>query len=423
MKIFYLAGVDTSNFRSGMAVHVVETAHAMAQMENQVCLYAPQSEACIMSSQAFQSVSVPTVKRGDRLKLARRFLHDLKSQRPDIVYFRCNTSLIPAILRARRLGIPYVIELNGIGRYQSTSWRRHFAEWLTGRACRKALCCITVTPEIRDFVVRAYHVPKERVHCVRSGVNPETYKPYSSQEALTPPEKGPTIGYMGGLSTRAGLEIAVETMAIVRKQIPHVRLLLAGEGNLGPQLREQVRLLGLEEQVLFVGAIPYADSARFVAGCDVMLVPFRDDRINRLVGASPMKFFCYLACAKPIVTSDLPFLKWFQESGAVAFARSNDAQSLAEAICKILGWSPEERQAMGQKGRQFALKGYTWQVLAARKLGIIQERLAAPRYPGATKRFPSYVGTDEPEDLARMKNRWYGISHGRYVLSAFPAVR
>src|SRR5262249_9906395 len=64
----------------------------------------------------------------------------------------------------------------------------------------------------------------------------------------------------------------LEAMAVVRRQRPQVRLLVAGTGECGPALADQARRLGLEEAVRFAGLLPNQEVAALQGAADLFVL-------------------------------------------------------------------------------------------------------------------------------------------------------
>jgi len=90
-------------------------------------------------------------------------------------------------------------------------------------------------------------------------------------------------------------------------------LLAGGEPEDVAALREKSANLGLSN-VILTGFIPNADLPIYQAACDILLMPYQSQVAASSGGdiaryLSPMKLFEYLACGKPILSSDLPVLR------------------------------------------------------------------------------------------------------------------
>jgi glycosyltransferase involved in cell wall biosynthesis len=83
------------------------------------------------------------------------------------------------------------------------------------------------------------------------------------------------------------------------------------------------------------------------------LLPITSEDVNEraMVGASN-KVFDYLACGLAVLVGNMPV--WRETFAEAGFGRTCDPAS-PESIARALGWlldHPEERVAMGRRGRQ-----------------------------------------------------------------------
>lgn len=70
------------------------------------------------------------------------------------------------------------------------------------------------------------------------------------------------------LAPEKGLDVLIDAFALLQQQVPGASLEIAGEGELLPQLQQQVKKLGLEESVSFPG---FVDSLAAMGRSDVLV--------------------------------------------------------------------------------------------------------------------------------------------------------
>jgi glycosyltransferase involved in cell wall biosynthesis len=146
-------------------------------------------------------------------------------------------------------------------------------------------------------------------------------------------------------------------------RLPQVTFLLAGgEPQEVERLRGEVERLGLDN-VLPAGFIPNADLPHFQAACDVLLMPYERQVAASSGGdigryLSPMKLFEYLACGRPVVSSDLPVLREVLNPDISILLPPDDPQAWATAL-EALCHDPDRRAALGAAARGTAA-GYSW---------------------------------------------------------------
>src|SRR3954471_5620878 len=163
-------------------------------------------------------------------------------------------------------------------------------------------------------------------------------------------------------------------MRPVVRRYPGAQLLVAGRGDpedlrgqLGPQLRPSVALLG---------ELTEADKAAFLRSVDVYCAP-------HLLGESfGVILIEALAAGAPIVASDLDaFARVLEDGAAGVLVRRGDAAALARALAELLA-DPDRRARLAEAGRR-AVAGYDWSVVAQRILAVY-ETVAPPGGTGVT---------------------------------------
>jgi glycosyltransferase involved in cell wall biosynthesis len=140
-----------------------------------------------------------------------------------------------------------------------------------------------------------------------------------------------------------------------------VSLVLAGYETAGhpgyvESLRREADALGIAHRVTFAGTVPTRDALMAQCRtCDLglALMPIRSSDVNEraMVGASN-KAFDYLACGLALLVSDLA--AWRETFADAGFGRVCEPDS-PESIGAALRWffdHPDERIAMGERGRQ-----------------------------------------------------------------------
>ena len=86
----------------------------------------------------------------------------------------------------------------------------------------------------------------------------------------------PRIVFAGRLHADKGPDILIDAIGLLRD--PPATLIL-GEGHLRPILEDQVRELGLEARVRFLGWVPNPGS--YIAGASVLAIPSRDESFSQ----------------------------------------------------------------------------------------------------------------------------------------------
>ncbi|NNM66986.1 MAG: glycosyltransferase family 4 protein [Spirochaetales bacterium] len=124
---------------------------------------------------------------------------------------------------------------------------------------------------------------------------------------------------------------------------PQLRLVIAGEGPLEDQLRQQIRSLGLEGQAVLSGA--WEGVADLYHAAELLVFP----SLWEGLGLVPLEA---LYCGCPVASSRLPAVREFLTEGVTGnFFEPADPKSLVLAVRKILE-DPKGSRERAQRGAQ-----------------------------------------------------------------------
>jgi asparagine synthase (glutamine-hydrolysing) len=227
------------------------------------------------------------------------------------------------------------------------------------------------TSQIRDI----HGLPVDNVTVIPGGVNTERFQPLpdraSVRRRLGLPE-GLLLLTVRNLVPRMGLDALVEAMRDVARVQPDCRLVIGGSGPMRAGLEEQVRLLGLEENVRFAGFIPEQELADYYGVADLFVLPTRVLEGFGLVTIEAM------ASGTPVLGTPVggtqEILRRFDPSYLFSGLEPGD---LAEGIIRRL---PElaANQGLRDRCRDFVLDTYSWDVLIP-QVEDLMERMVAKR--------------------------------------------
>jgi glycosyltransferase involved in cell wall biosynthesis len=110
---------------------------------------------------------------------------------------------------------------------------------------------------------------------------------------------GPLLLNVKRLHPLADQATLLDAMALVHRERPDARLLIAGTGEREAALKEQAARLGLGGVVRFLGLVPNAEVARLQAAADLFV-------LSSELEATPTVALEALACATPVVSTDNP---------------------------------------------------------------------------------------------------------------------
>lgn len=147
------------------------------------------------------------------------------------------------------------------------------------------------------------------------------------------------------------LDLFIEAASEVVKNIEKVKFLIIGGGNLEPELRRQVKELGLEKHVIFAGV--REQPVRYMKSFNVgVLCSDSEGFSNTLME--------YMVAGIPAVATSVGGNQEIIEDQVTGLlVPPDDSIKLAEGMLKILN-NPELGMRLGLKGREFIKGHYDW---------------------------------------------------------------
>jgi phosphatidyl-myo-inositol dimannoside synthase len=216
-------------------------------------------------------------------------------------------------------------------------------------------------------LLHAFGVPETHLHVVHPGVDSERFHPaVTGAEQVRrrlAPDGGPLMITIGRLQRRKGHDRAIEALANVRDAVPGLRYAIVGDGEERSRLEALARSLGLQERVVFAGAVAAADLPQYYAAADFFVHPNRQDG-NDFEGFG-MVFLEAAAAGLPVIAGRSGGVPEAVAEGVTGLLVSGtDAGELGDAIVR-LAMSPDLRQQLGTAGRTRAATAFTWERAAA----------------------------------------------------------
>ena len=217
----------------------------------------------------------------------------------------------------------------------------------------------------REEVHEKLGAERKKIVVIPNGVRVEDYSHLRREQVGVSdlPEQwtgagGPLIFFIGRLVWEKGPDLLVAAMPEVVRRYPQARAVIGGTGPLSAQLYEDVRRLGLQENVFLPGFVEDNIRDALYAVADVAVFPSRYEPFG-IVALEAM------ATGIPLVTSTAGGLGEVVENDVTGLAvMPGHADALAAAILRTLD---EPAQAMWRVARaqELVAEKYRWDNIAA----------------------------------------------------------
>jgi glycosyltransferase involved in cell wall biosynthesis/peptidoglycan/xylan/chitin deacetylase (PgdA/CDA1 family) len=176
----------------------------------------------------------------------------------------------------------------------------------------------------------ARSVPQDKCSVSLNYVDPAIFFPHPR----TRTDDKVVITFPGSFQWHQGLDIAIEALVRVRKQVPNVELHLYGSGRLEGDLRALAARLGLNGNVRFLGTIPLDRIPEVMANADLGVVPKRADGFGN--EACSTKIMEFMSQGVPVIASRTKIDTYYFDDTVLRFFPSGDVQGLADAMLELI---------------------------------------------------------------------------------------
>lgn len=196
-----------------------------------------------------------------------------------------------------------------------------------------------------DFNDKIVYAPNwaEDLFCDKSNIDNQKYN------ALIP--KGFVVMFAGNIGKAQDFDAIVKAAYITREE-KDIKWVIVGDGRKRADAEQQVKELGIEDTVIFLGRYPVTEMPSFFVHADVMLVSLKDEYIFSLT--IPAKTQAYMASGKPILTmingvgNDV-----VNEAQCGLTANAGDYKQLAENVVTLYNSDRKLLVEMGENAERY----------------------------------------------------------------------
>lgn len=286
------------------------------------------------------------------------YLKLLKKIRPDLVVTYTIKPNIYCGLAARLLGIPYAINITGLGTaFQKEGFLKILVKGLYHAGCSGAGVVFTENPGIMEEMVSMKLFSEEKI-CVLhgAGVNTEffSYAPY-------PEKEGPVrFLFIGRVMKEKGIEEFFSAAKRLNRDGLSCEFHVAGDYE--EDYKEAISQMQDREKLVYHGFLD--DIRPLIASCHCFVLPsYHEGMANTLLECGSM--------GRPLITSRIHGCMEAVEEDTTGFlVQVRDADSLYQAMKKFILLPYNKKEEMGKASR-----GYVSRVFDKKQ--VVEETIAS----------------------------------------------
>jgi 1,2-diacylglycerol 3-alpha-glucosyltransferase len=237
---------------------------------------------------------------------------------------------------------------------------RAFARTVSRRQCNAVDAVVAPSRQLADVLV-GYGVTRP-IHTIPTGLSLDEFeggngRAFRAQHGIAADR--PVLLLVGRVAHEKNIGFLLEVLADVRRSVPNVLLVIAGEGPALAPLRHTAAAASLLESVLFVGNLdrrgPLLDCYR---AADVFVFASRTETQGLVLLES-------LALGTPVVSTAVLGTKEVLRDAAGALVVAENVSDFSAAVVKVLT-HPELRASLGSAGRAFVAQRWSSKEMAKR---------------------------------------------------------
>ena len=177
--------------------------------------------------------------------------------------------------------------------------------------------------------------------------------------------KGNVLLFVGQLIEDKRVQDLIYALEIINKEIPNVKLIIAGDGRYKNNLTALTHELKLENNVIFTNFVDERELPDYYASANLFLNP----AIKQSWGLAT--FEAMAAKAPVVISSDTGAAKVVQENNVGIILPPLQPKLWAEKIIELLK-SQQERDRMADEGYKWVKDNMDWEIFAKKMMGVFE---------------------------------------------------
>jgi glycosyltransferase involved in cell wall biosynthesis len=308
---------------------------------------------------------LPYIALFDNYRMMSATLSNLRGY--DLIHERYNKHTLGGMLASRRLGIPYVLEVNADPIAESefrgkplSRFDKFLFAWEIGVLATKASKIISVSSQLKMFLSEHWHVDPAHIAVLPNAADIDVFGRKYDRDGIR--RKFGLLGdliimFVGGFYPWHDLNLLLDSFARILAKFPNAKLVLIGEGETKPDIEHKIFDDHLENSVILTGRIDHKKIPEMLSIADIAVAP--NVAFNPGHGGSPLKLFEYMAAGKPIVCTRTGQIADIVSQGKDGLlVEPGDVTGFTQAL-ELLISDADLRESLGRNASRKAGEEYT----------------------------------------------------------------
>ena len=362
MKILYV--LNSSKF-GGMEVHVLDLVKGMVKKGNEVFVWCPGGEMSDFYKEAGAHVTTEVIRRDFDFVYIKKLTNFVKDNRIEIVHAHELKAVINSLLACNKTGAKLVTHTHTpISEWQINILKRFLDTKIYSCMVNKYSDSEIALTDSKKNVKIKEGIKNDKLVVIPNGLDTSKFhlsniQRYEYEKEIKSRYGIPlgtfVFGNLGRISEEKGHEVLVRAFGkflethIFRKE--NFYLMIVGGGVLEEKVKNLVKELGIEKNVVITGRFEDFDKLKFLSTFDVFVFPTLAEGFGIVLIES-------LFMGIPTIASDLEVLK---EVGGdfVDFFKVGDSDDLSEKMENEYNKTGGENKFIIEGAKEFVEKNYS----------------------------------------------------------------
>jgi phosphatidylinositol alpha-1,6-mannosyltransferase len=272
-----------------------------------------------------------------------------------------NLAPIGLLMKAIRPSLEYWVATYGIDVWEPLSPLRRLA-------LQAASGVTTISRYTAKMLVEIQQLSCSKITLIPPALDPGFASSYGTNAIVAFPLPGSpillTVARLDTSERYKGIDTVIQTLPRVLTTLPDTQYIIVGNGDDRARLEALAQAVGAAEHVFFAGVQGSDELIKYYEVCDVFVMPSRAEGFG-------IVFLEAMAFGKPVIGCNCGGTLDVIRDGVFGFlVRYGDIPGLASRILSLLQ-NESLRQQMGQAGRQYVEKNFSFAQLQSRLVRLL----------------------------------------------------
>jgi glycosyltransferase involved in cell wall biosynthesis len=174
--------------------------------------------------------------------------------------------------------------------------------------------------------------------------------------------------YTGGIQMGRGIQVVLDAIPDIVKEIPEFLFVIVGRGYADEQLKKWVEAKKVQKYVCWIGWVDHNNIYSYIKASKIGLIPhFVSNHVNTTI---PNKLFDYMGYGLSVIATDsIPMKRIMEEEQCGLTFESGNAQDLSKTVIELY----RSEIDYGKNGIKAVQQKYNWEDDKKRLLEVIQK--------------------------------------------------